>query len=423
MLYKMPHVSRTNLGEYITSFFLIKLNTDLQDGISLYDQLNGKEMATFVHEYLHFLQDITTTTGLARFISVSKLIQTCIYEIYQSEDPVELPYPLNKSSVENAAAESEIQAFYLGSDEYLGIHHIDSIQLERESLLDEWIPDPNGICAVNLYFDNERKPYIFGSNCIRESISYLIEYLKFGAEVRNKEFPYNSCEMVCEFLYPELAERKDVIVLLAEYSLMHYHSGRMFFELVQKMKHIEAAKLSFNQVEKICLEETAHLNESFKDVCQGIEEAIDFLYPLNTQFSQANNYLKRLITKGTEYKMRYHSPMTQFLRFNSIFAFSYFRTLTSEIGLPLISNNRYETFSTEVDLSYFLVPIAFYQLFFCLGQPRCYMHQYCEMAEHPCLDRILCNCSPWKQTEKEELCPFATLWYHYLLTGKEIKKS
>lgn len=84
MLSKMPHVSRTNFGEYIISFFLIKLNTCLQDGLSLFDQLDEEKLSTFVHEYLHFLQDVTTVSGLARFVSMSKLIQACIYEIYQS---------------------------------------------------------------------------------------------------------------------------------------------------------------------------------------------------------------------------------------------------------------------------------------------------------------------------------------------------
>lgn len=421
MFPKMPHVSSINLGEYITSFFLIKLNTDLQDGISLYNQLDEESMATFVHEYLHFMQDITTTSGLTRFVSVSKLIQTCIYEVYHSKDPVELPYLLSKSHVENADAESEIQNFYLGSDEFLGIHHIDSIQLEREFLLDEWISDSDGIHAVNLYFDGQRQPYVFGTNCVRESISYLIEYLKFDAKVRTKELPYNSCEMVCEHLYPELAKRKEAIVLLAECSLMHYHSGRMFFELVKKMKQSGAAKLSLDEISMICLNETTHLNEAFDSACREIEEAVDFLYPLSTPFSQANKYLKRLIKGGIDYKKKYHFPMSQFLKLDQTGANLYLKTIIGEIGLPLISSKQYEAFSAEEDLSYFLVPIALYQLLFCLKPPKCYLHPYCEREKHPCLDRMLCHASPWKQVEKERLCPFAAFWKHYSLSNKEVK--
>lgn len=421
MLSKMPHVSRTNFGEYIISFFLIKLNTCLQDGLSLFDQLDEEKLSTFVHEYLHFLQDVTTVSGLARFVSMSKLIQTCIYEIYQSKGPVELPYSLDKSSVKNADAESDIQEFYLGCDRHLKIHHIDSIQVERESLLDTWIPFSEGIHAVNLYFDEKSEPYVFGSTCIRESISYLIEHLKFGAKVRIKELPYNSCELVCEHLYPELARRKDVIVLLAEYSLMHYHSGRMFFELLQKMKQSKAVNLSLAEIEKICLEETSHLNMDFDKACQEIEGAVDFLYPLNTPFSQANSYLKHLIRGGINYKKRYNLPMSLFLTLDQNNANYYLRTLVREIGLPLIVNNQHETFSTEEDLSYFLVPIALYQLFFCLKSPECYLYPYCETAKHPCLDKLLCHDLPWKQVEKDKLCPFAALWHHYSLSDKEVQ--
>lgn len=421
MLSKMPHVSRTNLGEYITSFFLIKLNTYLQDGLGLFDQLDEEKLSTFVHEYLHFLQDVTTVTGLARFVSMSKLIQTCIYEVYQSKGSLELPYSLSKSSVKNADAEADIQEFYLGSDKHLKIHHIDSIQVERESLLDTWIPFSEGIHSVNLYFDEKSEPYVFGSTCIRESISYLIEYLKFGAKIRTKELPYNSCELVCEHLYPELAGRKEVIVLLAEHSLMHYHSGRMFFELLQKMKQSEAANLSLAEIGKICLEGTAHLNVDFNNACQEIEGAVDFLYPLGTPFLQANNYLKRLIRGGINYKKRYGLPMSLFLTLDQNNANHYLRTLVREIGLPLIVNDKHETFSLEADLSYFLVPIALYQLFFCLKPPKCYLYPYCETAKHPCLDKLLCFESPWKQVEKDRLCPFAMLWHHYSLSDKEVQ--
>lgn len=421
MLSKMPHVSRTNLGEYMTSFFLIKLNAHLQDEVNLFDQLDEEKLSTFVHEYLHFLQDVTTVAGLTRFVSMSKLIQTCIYEIYHSKDPVELPYSLSKSSVKNAEAEAEIQAFYLGSDEHLKIHHIDSIQIERESYLDEWIPVPEGIQAVNLYFDEKSTPYVFGSTCIRESISYLIEHLKFDAEIRTKELPYNSCELVCEQVYPELAERKEVIVLLAELSLMHHHSGRMFFELLQKMKQSEAANLSFAEIEKICLEKTAYLNTDFDNACRKIEEAVDFLYPPSTPFSQANSYLKRLVRGGIHYKKRYNLPMSLFLTLDQNKANHYLRTLVREIGLPLIADNQHGAFSTEVDLSYFLVPIAFYQLLLCPKPPKCYLYSYCETAKHTCLDELLCCNSPWKQAEKDRLCPFAAFWHHYSLSGKEVQ--
>lgn len=97
----------------------------------------------------------------------------------------------------------------------------------------------------------------------------------------------------------------------------------------------------------------------------------------------------------------------------------YLRRLLYDIGMPLIRNRNQECFSLgETDLSYLLVPIAVYDAFG--GKGKCFMYESCQVHQHPCLDK---NCfrSPWKQVEKERLCPFAAFWYHYSLSGKEIK--
>ena len=420
MLLKMPHVSRTNLGEYLTSFFLIRLDTDLRDGIKLDDQLTKEEMATFVHEYLHFLQDVTTTSGLTRFNSISKLIQTVVAGIYEAESTVTLPYRLDRPNEKNAEAELELQEFYLGSDEYVPNCIVDHIEFERECCLDDFVPDPKGINAVNLYYNTEKAPYVFGSICIRESISYLIEHLRFGAESRTQELPYNSCEMVCKYLYPELADRKDVLVLLAERSLASLHSGQMFVQLITILKQRGAAKFSLARIMSICLDQTEYLESAYERASQDNTRAVDFLYPPNTPFHHANLYLKRLLKGGHDYHKKYNFPMFIFLLLNERGAELYLKTMLREIGLPLIASRQNETFSTEEDLSYFLVPIALYQLSYTLMPSKCYLYPYCIAASHPCFEEAYCCYSPWKQVKKERLCPFAAFWYHYSLSGKEI---
>lgn len=66
-------------GAYIKDFFVINLGMKLEEGISL-DKFTKEELATFVHEYIHFLQNITTTHGASYFNDNLKIIQLVISE-------------------------------------------------------------------------------------------------------------------------------------------------------------------------------------------------------------------------------------------------------------------------------------------------------------------------------------------------------
>lgn len=133
----LVRVSNDDFGSYMTGFFTIGLDIGLTEG-DLFEQLRGEDLATFVHEYIHFLQDITTTSGLSVFNWLAKSIQADIYETFHSEESIEVP---RISGVENADAETQLQVFYRGDNEYRKIHHISEIIEEPEDCLDEYVHD------------------------------------------------------------------------------------------------------------------------------------------------------------------------------------------------------------------------------------------------------------------------------------------
>ena len=49
----MFNLLRKDYGEYMEGFFKIGLNMKLEEGISI-NQMTTEELATFVHEYIHF---------------------------------------------------------------------------------------------------------------------------------------------------------------------------------------------------------------------------------------------------------------------------------------------------------------------------------------------------------------------------------
>lgn len=405
-------------GEYMKGYFVMSLGIRLEDGISP-EKFSQEELATFVHEYIHFLQNITTTYGVSYFNSNSKFIQLFVSESYKYDKNIPCPILLDEK-MEDAYVESQLKEFYLGSSKHKKIHHIDRIEIEKEEVMDAVVEGEN-MQTVNIYYDNSEYPYIFGTVCIEESIAYLIESEKFNGTHRNNEFPYNACELVCKSMYPNLEIRKETIVALAELSLMHYHSGRMFVEL---LAYMVAEEKEFNDTDEVISyfrDKILHLYENYEDAYKETENTIDFLYPKNTPFDIVNEWIKKEMKRGFECRKTNHTLLARFMDLTTEQSIGYLSELIEIFGYPVICDEKGEIFSEKYNLSLALVPIAIFNIYMS-EDTKCYLYRYCQIGNNPTFD-VNCIKEPWRQSEKDILCPFALFWYYYSLSGKSICKN
>ena len=144
--------------------------------------------------------------------------------------------------------EKELESYYNGYDIHKKIHHIDDISCapyEFDDVLD--VDDTQYV--INIYHNSNDEPYIFGRDCVIESMAYLIER-KYGAKHRKMEFPYNSCEAICDFFYPAILKYPEVLVAMCELSLMHYNSGLEFCAILMDMKRNNKVFSSIDDFER-----------------------------------------------------------------------------------------------------------------------------------------------------------------------------
>lgn len=409
-----------DFGEYIPGFFKISINKELYEGIQ-WNDFSKEEKATLVHEYVHFLQDISTTRGVSNFIYLAKQLQLYLAKSAECKDKICLPINLEHSNVENAYAQSELMSFYAGSNSHKIIHHIDRIERVRDDIINDLELNLEAeLFSINIYYDNSDIAYVFGTDCIAESMAYLVESNAFDAGRRKKEFPYNACELLCHQICPEILTRNELLVAICELALMHYHSGDMFWHIIN---HIKENKLNFNNVkdmENYFKDKTYFLFENFADNKTESIEVIDFLYPKNVpSIDIVNKEVKRYITEG--YKLRKNSKffIARILEVQN--SEEYFLKLMNKFGIPILCDNRHQVFSGG-ELSMMLVPIAVLNLFTVMSSNKCLLYEFCREGGIPQLDK---NCleEPWKQSKKDKLCPFAVYWYHYSLNDKEIVKN
>src|ERR1044071_3828277 len=84
------------LGFYEPGFIHLRINTneDLSDLINLAKcTISAKWVSTFLHEYIHFLQDITSTQGLLNFIHVVESLKNANKQVNEAAQ-ADFPIPL-----------------------------------------------------------------------------------------------------------------------------------------------------------------------------------------------------------------------------------------------------------------------------------------------------------------------------------------
>lgn len=104
-------------GSYVPSFFMAKVNTkDRLDGnISYTDQI------TLLHEYVHFVDDISTVFGLINFCNNVDTLKNIIGRIYKSQEAVAVPMLVSDLS-ESQRENLELFKNYYGDSKYESLY-------------------------------------------------------------------------------------------------------------------------------------------------------------------------------------------------------------------------------------------------------------------------------------------------------------
>ena len=78
----MKSLNRT-LGSYMPAFFHMDLSFPFPGGERAYEKINETNLSVFIHEYIHFIQDISTYVGYNNLYIYSEYIHGAVNEIYK----------------------------------------------------------------------------------------------------------------------------------------------------------------------------------------------------------------------------------------------------------------------------------------------------------------------------------------------------
>lgn len=412
------------LGYYVPAFFKMHIDTKSEDMII--NKMPIEDATVLFHEYIHFLQDITSYYGLNRIYAYSEYIHKMINEIYKMPQ-----------------GDFQIPMTLLHSNDNVKLNN-DLIRLTEGDVADKTTISINGI---NILEDNlEKNQYLqtipsvmlefsdndiatFGAGAISESMAYLLERLCSPSGYKESpEYPYMAAEKVASFYDEDFAKDKLKILALCDMSLMSSNPGTCF---VRVMNGIQKKELSFASPEaiydyffskktvKATGEETTLINAFItlqNTVVQCLKSYLT-IDEINTQYYQWIDFVMKFAIDWRKNDMYFLLKMA---RHNDLLTNNCFGYSISQIGTPLMSNNSQG--------SYFKIPIkgggmnveyfnAIYQIEALLskGKVDCDMYDWCCNSPSS-TPNDLCKTSPWLKISEKALCPYAFLWKHWNLS-------
>lgn len=413
------------LGFYEPSFFEMHVCTD--EHLDDLNKLSSKNLSVFFHEYVHFLQDTTTSFGLINLANAVNVQKALNSHINKQTSPFSVP-------VDWEATHPDVYNISLAFDMYWG----ESNSNFDSSSFVQGIGWADG-CVQGfekqipwIYVDyirsGKREKCCFGALAIMESMAYMLESMICDVVTSAPDYPYHFVELLAQYRYPEIKDDKILLILLCDIALNTYHPGKFLDETITRWardkflpKNYEEAYQYAEKYTFIDLNKVKYTFETLyeKSVREGIDAFAGYFTVPN--FEPVKNWGVKLMQTALEIRQQRPYYWIEILQKPTKHErrMEFYSLFFSKLGTPLMINNLDEcTFSAknlyQGDINLMTTLRALKEIRNYLtkqGQQHCSLSQFCQKSIN--ISQMDCT-NPWKvflrkDLHQLQLCPFCQL--------------
>lgn len=414
-------------GSYIPSFFCIKIDSSSYD-----ENMSDREISLFVHEYIHYLQNITTICGLERLNSDYAILVKMVNWI-RNQNTNSFFIPISKDVLgELTIANDKICNLTWG--EMGDINHFDfiSAQLIDSTKIDNQ-REVESVCITYRDKNGIEEICSFGTREIYESMAYLIERHITRDYETSPEYPYCVAQRVIEYIYPELLNDYRNLLVIYDKALLSSNPGVELFKIVKWLKEIHYASDRPDTLYHFIdsnwqfydLNKNVSVYDYFNDRIEEVRTNLhillrdDFFNDYHVWVDRILDYAIYLRTENTMFWLDLVN--NGYVKENGCWM-----EIINNAGSPLIETNRHEYFHVNplgCDSSctvYFKIFNKIYRLFV-NGDIQCDLIPWCNnKCNTVTIDSTCFNC-PWEHSEQNnQLCTFKGIWQHWGLNAYKI---
>lgn len=416
---------KKDLGSYMPAFFYMNVGFSYPPGIMTLFNLKRQDQATFVHEYIHYLQDISTFFGLNNAYVYSEYIHAASQVIYTTQNnEIRLPVEV-KGNYGNVELNREVNKISTG--DYAEIPNMFLVDIKEDVVKTKYNhPYFKTFMQFSLVLPKDVKVN-FGGRAIMESMAYLIERNVESHCKGAYDYPYHAAEIVAHKIYPEFAEDDFRLIALCDMSLNSSNPGKTFVQTLRMFKERnmmpspEAIYDSFYDAPCILMGEHTNFLHGFIPFAMSVAERL-VLYLNDPHFSSFHNTVRKMIGSGIDYRMNHRSFMVDIARGGDLLHNESLRRILTRFGSPIIYDNQgnhCQIPSQYFDDSQFYNFVAVEQVYKTLSdcQDCCELYDWCDYEDENGMKRVeideRCFNEPWSRAHDDSLCPYALLWRHW----------
>lgn len=413
------------LGLYTTHFF--KMHVETPSSLEDLSSLDPRAAGTFAHEYLHFLQDISTPFGLMNLSIVVNYIKFCCWQINLNQGK-EFQVPIIPSSKDhfNLSKNLDLRRIYLGDSASIN-RKIDNYELVNS---DVFHPQDliNPIKKVVITIGTDQ--LVFGGGCIMESMAHIAEEFVSSDQISAPIFPYKSAEYLVGQMHPELNNNRLNVFALCDCSLFTDNPGYNFYVALNKMKEDSFIPTDPKDVYNYCNNILESSNSLFTNYDQVFTTAKDQLsdYFTSEDWWAVKDWINHILDEIFKIRKSNISFMLDLMGGNFINNRP-FISIINKLGFPVTTNMNQEMFyGPPTDLK---IKIEHMDLFWAINQcyrifigkrDGCKMKAFCKgSCDYHSIEDYTderCNTQPWTRSSDSVICIFAHVWKTWGLEGK-----
>ncbi len=423
----MDNKIETTRGYYNPSFLKLTVNADCN--LSDLNQLDKPHFSTFFHEYIHFLQDLTTTFGITNASIIANRLRYYNEQFRNSPDQyVKVKIPLSDQDGANSKLNAELQNLYLGTGNLrTGFQDLTLLSVViRDSNV--FLPSPFSKYAkevhVNLTLDGSNETFKFGGICILENIAHILQE-KFFGETHHPFWPYKAAEYIASHIHPQFASSKENVLALCEASLMSMHSGETFVSILEIMKAQNYLPENAIDVYDFVLRNVSADSKSLLDVFKSqIKKAKELLggYFTTDVYLAEKKWVDEILSQGESIRLMNTGLFLEMFRQHTMPSAKFIEVF-NKLGTPFMMNINGDAWfhpphavaQENIQPDRLAAIMEIFNLFE-NGTNKCDLKHFCMVNIN--VD-TRCNCSPWKRWNDSQVCAYGALWKTWGLFEKE----
>lgn len=415
------------LGKYLFDFMAIEFDGIFKKDIS---SMSLKDQSVLFHEYIHFWQNISTSSGLRDSHYSLSLLGSYFYKLQKEKKKI--CEHIDLCDIKRAKLCNDILSSSRGLDgnsflEYSSLK-INDYEVDKDSIklikeFDEFSEEEKKLLIKNLPYslklvvDGSSKSFELSSLTIQESMAAIIEKEVFGDLFGSsrKILQYEIVKEFCEFVLQREIDNK-FVAEICEVSLLYEESADMFVLILEMMRDEkflpEQCGDILNFIESK-LEDKSKFINGFNKYFESLVRSIDYVLPA----AEASTKLRKCIfdkalNMAYQIRMKDNLFITRILWKNKIDEQSeYIKRLQYKLIPLIIIDRNLDLYSSDEFSDNEIHPLCFYnyytllKLFKCIGNTKCALIDVCRKYDNIRQENI-CENRPW---ENDHNC-FFKLW-------------